>query len=371
MWRRTETFSCALILFGIVAQLAAADVEPGKSSPNESRCAAQPTTYSDGRPMVRFRLPAEDYGIVLRHSEGPTQCDHLGARDVWVFQAGGTYYMHYDAAGPKGWLCALATSPDLLHWTKNDPVLELGKPGQDDSGSASYGTTYYDGHVWHMFYLGTPHTTAAPDLIPFLPYLTMKARSVSPAGPWIKQRDVIPFRVKAGTYYAVEASPGQIVKHEGEYRMFFSAAAGNPLRRTLSIARTKNLDGPWSVDPHPIVHPSEQVENSSLFFEEANRTWFLFTNHIGIDARGSEWTDAIWVYWTTNLDRWDAAQKAVVLDGSNCKWSSKCVGLPSVLKVGSRLALFYDAPGGNSTSHMRRDIGLAWLKLPLTPPGLK
>jgi hypothetical protein len=28
--------------------------------------------------------------------------------------------------------------------------------------------------------------------------------------------------------------------------------------------------------------PAEQVENRSLYFEPANRTWFLFTNHIGL-----------------------------------------------------------------------------------------
>jgi hypothetical protein len=33
-----------------------------------------------------------------------------------------------------------------------------------------------------------------------------------------------------------------------------------------------------------------------------------------------------------------------------------------------RLAVFYDAPGGNSTSHMGRSVGLAWMDLPLTPP---
>jgi hypothetical protein len=41
--------------------------------------------------------------------------------------------------------------------------------------------------------------------------------------------------------------------------------------------------------------------------------------------------------------------------------------MPSVIKVGNRLAMFHDAPGGDSTSHMRRDLGLAWLDLPLTP----
>jgi len=33
-----------------------------------------------------------------------------------------------------------------------------------------------------------------------------------------------------------------------------------------------------------------------------------------------------------------------------------------------RLAVLYDAPGGDSKSHMKRDVGLAWLDLPLVPP---
>jgi predicted GH43/DUF377 family glycosyl hydrolase len=145
-------------------------------------------------------------------------------------------------------------------------------------------------------------------------------------------------------------------------KLFFSAS----MKRTLGIARTKDLNGPWSIDPQPIVPPEEQIENSSLYFEPANKTWFLFTNHIGVD--GHEYTDAVWVYWSKDLNAWDAKNKAVVLDGANCGWSKKCIGMPSVIAVGKRLAIFYDAPGGNKTGHMNRDLGLAWLELPLTPP---
>jgi len=35
------------------------------------------------------------------------------------------------------------------------------------------------------------------------------------------------------------------------------------------------------------------------------------------------------------------------------------------MKIGNKLALMYDAPAGSSTSHMGRDIGLAWMQLPL------
>lgn len=319
------------------------------------------TTYPDGRPSATLRMEAKDQGVVLKHGDGPGQCDMLGARDVWVYEAGGTYYMTYDGAGPRGWLACLATSTDLVHWTKKGPILDFGKPGEEDSAAASYGVTYFDGKTWHMFYLGTPNVSPAPDLIPSFPYLTMKAQGKSPAGPWIKQPDVIPFRTKPGTYYADTASPGHIVKQGNEYLMFFSAS----MKRTLGIARTKDLNGPWAIDPKPIVPPEEQIENSSLYFEPSNNTWFLFTNHIGLD--GGEYTDALWVYWSKDLNKWNAKNKAVVLDGRNCGWSRKCIGLPSVVKVGNRLAVIYDAPGGDSTSHMKRDVGLAWLELPLSP----
>ena len=112
----------------------------------------------------------------------------------------------------------------------------------------------------------------------------------------------------------------------------------------------------------------EQIENSALYYEPTIKTWFLFTNHIGITAGGEEFTDAVWVYWSKDLRHWEARDKAVVLDGRNCLWSKNCIGMPSVMKLGNRLAIFYDAPGDSSISHMKRDIGLAWLDLPLCVP---
>jgi len=281
---------------------------PGGSQATGSRIvpASEIAKYSDHRPSAKYRLEAKDHGVVFRHGAGPCRCDVLGARDVWVYESNGT--------------------------------------------------------TWHMFYLGTPNVSPQPDLVPSFPYLTMKAKSNSPAGPWIKEPEVVPFRTKRGTYYQETASPGQVVRQGEEYLMFFSAS----MKRTLGIARTRDLNGRWSIDPAPIVPPEEQIENSSLYFELANGTWFLFTNHIGLE--GQEYTDAVWVYWTKDLNRWNAEHKAVVLDGKNCTWSRKCIGLPSVVKMRNRLAILYDAPGGDSKSHMRRDVGLAWLELPLLLP---
>lgn len=331
--------------------------------------AAGETTYPDGRPVATLRMEAKDQGVVLRHGDGPEECDTLGAREALIFIENGVYHLFYDGAGPTGWLACLATSKDLKVWEKRGFILDYGKPGEPDSATASSPWVIFDGQEWHMFYVASPNAGPPPARVPSFPYLTMKARSKSLAGPWVKQPDVVPFRTKPGTYYQETASPGYIVKQGDEYLMFFSAAMKRMpgIARTLGIARTKDLNGPWAIVPEPIVSPEEQIENSSIYFEPSNKTWFLFTNHVGLDR--DEYTDAIWVYWSQDLNRWDARNKAVVLDGQNCTWSKKCIGMPSVIQVGRRLAVFYDAPGGDSTSHMRRDIGLAWLELPLSPPG--
>jgi predicted GH43/DUF377 family glycosyl hydrolase len=326
---------------------------------------------SDGRPATTLRFAATDSGPIIRHGQGPAQCDYLGAREAICFRYKGIYYLHYDGAGPTGWRACLAVSRDLRQWDLKGPVLDLGLPGEDDAGTASSPWTVFDGKWWHMYYVGCRTTSPAPNRIPAVPYFTLGAKSRHPQGPWEKQRDVVPFRTKPGTYYADTASPGQIVKHRDEYLMFFSAAAftDEPKRRllrTLSIARTTDLNGTWQIDPAPVLPPEHQIENSALYFEPSNRTWFLFTNHIGLDKEG-EYTESIWVYWSQDLNRWNPEQRAVVLDRSNCTWSKRSIGMPSVVPVGRRLALFYDAsptPSGN----MNRDVGLAWMSLPLEPP---
>jgi predicted GH43/DUF377 family glycosyl hydrolase len=362
----TKTPLVLLILAGLFLSC-----RPAKQGSAESKPTYVYRTYSDGRPQASMRIQASDAGIVLKHGDGPDSCDVYGAREAIAFEDNGTYYMHYDGAGRVGWLACLATSTDLVHWTKKGPVLRLGKEDGPDSKSASAPWVYHEGDTWHMFYLGTPHTSPPPDRVPSFPYLTLKARSHSPEGPWEKQYDIVPFAPAEGTYYTITASPGFIVKSGGEYLQFFSASIFDEkkdTKRTLGIARTKDLNTPWTIDPAPIVPLAEQVENSSLYFEPKNSTWFLFTNHIGLDEKGGEYTDAIWVYWSKDLNRWDVRDKAIVLDAQNCTWGKGAIGMPSVVAVGSRLALLYDACEGESTSHMQRDIGLAWIELPLEPP---
>jgi len=331
---------------------------------------AQQTVYSDGRPAASLRMNARDEGIVMKYGDGPDSCDTYGAREAVVVKEKGTYYLFYDGAGKDGWISCMAKSKDLKAWSKTGAILSLGDSTRSDSKSASAPWVIKQGNAWHMFYLGTPNTTPAPYRIPAFPYLTMKASSPSITGPWKKQYDVTPLTKKKKSYYTVTSSPGFIVKNGNEYMMFFSGATNdnNITKRTLGIARTKDLNASWKIDDTPIFPLSEQVENSSLFFDSTIQTWFLFTNHIGINERREEYTDAIWVYWSKDINKWDAAHKAIVLDSSNCTWGKGAIGMPSVVKAGNKLALLYDAGEGKDFGHMFRSIGLAWLELPLTPP---
>jgi predicted GH43/DUF377 family glycosyl hydrolase len=326
--------------------------------------------YSDGRPAASLRMNAKDEGIVMKYGDGPDSCDTYGAREAVVVKEKGAYYLFYDGAGKDGWISCMAESKDLKSWSKTGAILSLGDSTRNDHKSASSPWVIKQGNTWHMFYIGTPNTTPAPYRIPAFPYLTMKASSSSITGPWKKQYDVTPLPPKAKSYYTVTSSPGFIVKNRNEYMMFFSGATNdnNITKRTLGIARTKDLNASWKIDDAPIFPLSEQVENSSLFFDSTIRTWFLFTNHIGINERREEYTDAIWVYWSKDINKWNAAHKAIVLDSSNCIWGKGAIGMPSVIKAGNRLAILYDAAEGKNFGHMYRSIGLAWLDLPLNIP---
>lgn len=348
----------------------------GQGNPLRTTLSAQ-QGYADGRPTATRRLNATDSRRLIRHGEGPGKSDYLGAREAIAYKVGNTYYLHYDGAGPRGWLACLVTSHDLHHWDLKGPVLNFGAPGDDDAATATSPWTIYDGHSWRMFYVGSRTASAPPNQIPQMPYFTLMAKSRHADGPWVKQKHVVPFRTKPGTYYADTASPGPIIRHGDEYLMFFSAATftgpgKQHIKRTISIARTKNLDGAWAIDPQPILPLEQQLENAALYFEPANGWWFLFANHIGLDQHG-EYTESIWVYWSKSLTKWDAQNRAVALDRTDCSWCGRAIGMPSVVEVDDRLALFFDTQGVDAGAadiggNMGRDVGLAWFKLPLQPP---
>lgn len=331
-----------------------------------------PKRYVDGRAAARWMIGSDDIGRVLLHGDGPDNSDTNGAREAIVYQVGSEYVMHYDGCGTVGWRACQAVSTDLTTWQKTGPILELGPPGSIDAGCACSPWIVENGGTWFMYYLTAETQTPPPDLIPIFPYRTRLATAASPFGPWTKQPAVIPFDLVPGTYYARNVSPGFVLPHDGEFLHYFSyaseSAPGSPGLGALALARTNDPAGAWTVDATPLLPGAERIENSSLYFEPANGLWFLFTNHIAITDAGFEYTDAVWVYWSTDPTVFDPEKKAIVIDATTSSWAKSVIGMPAVVPIGDRLAVFYDGTIHGDFGHMRRDIGLAFLDLPLKPP---
>lgn len=331
-----------------------------------------PENYIDGRSEVLWGLRAKDHGRVLLHGDGPDGCDANGAREVVVTAVDDSYVMHYDGCAATGWLACRAVSSDLVNWQKQGPIMAAGPVGSIDAGCVCSPWTYLESGVWHMFYLATPEKTPPPWSIPTSPYYTRKATAPTMLGPWTKQAGVVPFNPQPGTYYSHTASPGPVLPADFGYTQIFSAGTHDEgtgvFRRTLGLATTNDLNSSWTVSSTPLLPLDEQVENASLYFESANDLWFLFTNHVGISHDNREDTDAVWVYWSADPTSFNPAHKAMVMDTSVSSWARGAIGMPSVVKVGDKLALFYDGNADRLPGHMKRDIGLAYIDLPLWPP---
>jgi predicted GH43/DUF377 family glycosyl hydrolase len=332
----------------VVAAVAAAAMH-GRSVRHEATQQVEP------RPG---RVPVDDVGIVLRHGLGPNACDKYGAREPIVVADRGAYYLFYDGLGEREAVADLAVSSDLMHWERRGPILGLGKPGENDCAAACSPWVVFAGGLWQMFYVGATKAMPPPQCEALIPYVTMRATATQLEGPWVKRPDLPGLEPKPHTWYQRSASPGHVVRVHGTYLMFFSGSSD--MGGTIGIARTDDLAKPWTIDRKPILPGTEQIENASLYRDPAGR-WFLFTNHVGSGG----FCDALWVYWTDDIEHWYPRDKAVVLDRDNCTWSHTVLGMATVTQVGNRLAILYDGVEEPNNVHGCRDIGLAWLDLPI------
>ena len=142
--------------------------------------------------------------------------------------------------------------------------------------------------------------------------------------------------------------------------------------RGVGIARTDDLTAAddydklegnfWGTDPRPHHPLAGRRGKRDAVSRRQRREMVSFVNHI--DPSNS-YTDAIWMYWTDDPNHWDAGNKAEVLSSRNCSWTHGAIGMPSVLRVGDRLAMMYDGSVNGDTSHFNRDIALAYIDLPL------
>lgn len=352
----------------------------------------------------------KDLGIVLSPDKMDGKMykyDGGGIRDIVVKQevAGerkGWYYLFYDGAKPgktptSYWTICCARSLDLLNWEKVGPSIFASAITHPESNKDTYKDfcgvcspwDFYADGKWHRFYLGAD--ACNEEGVPSPHYYTLYAQGDTLEGPWKKRCEEeggnkhICFPTSPeGAWDDLTVSPGEVLinpkwekdkENQKKYLMIYSGSCGKGTvvgKRSLGIARTNDLTiaddydketgNFWEKDKNPIIPPEHDVENSTVYFEEETGTYYVFTNHI----YGNAYTDAVWVYWTKDLDCWDPENKALVFDGTMGNWANGAIGFPSVIKKDNKtLYMFYDAVNGDGVGHLDRHIGVCEIALPI------
>jgi predicted GH43/DUF377 family glycosyl hydrolase len=77
----------------------------------------------------------------------------------WLLEYDGRFWDFYNAANGNVEQTGIATSTDMLHWSRyaGNPVLRNGGPGSYDEQFCSDGKVFRDGGHWIMFYFGVGH----------------------------------------------------------------------------------------------------------------------------------------------------------------------------------------------------------------------
>lgn len=374
--------------------------------------------------LTNNMIPIEDKGIILSpaaDSGDPMyRWDSCGMREAIINKVGNTYYMFYDGASnfdhdPTAscgngynhlWRTCLATSTDLVNWTKQGVKLNTSYDehptniGYMDWATATSPWVYFnsDDNYWYMYYLGC--TSVNDEGVPTPTYVTLTAKAATAGlngigGSWNKMNDIagqanhLTIRLPKGdgSYPTEGVSPGHVIQNpkwtgssdtvNKRYMMFATSSWGINICRTDDLSAT---DASTNTATHQGWQPGSteifgnngiaqnpyNAENASYYYDETTEYHYLFTNHI----LNADHTDGFYVNWTKDSDNWDPANRALLMSsGTNtCTWSTGAIGMPSVVKVDdSKLALVYDAVQGSGTGHLHRKIGLAYLSLPLVP----
>ena len=350
---------------------------------------------------MEYLTSYQDHGIVLRPDrpgEPFYAIDGGGVREAILNKVEDTYYLFYNGARPGAapdsyWTACLAKSRDLLRWEKLGQALEAGvvenpRSQSLDTKTASSPWVFYADGKWYMYYVGADH--CSPEGVPACPYYTLLATAEQITGPWHKanrepgKEKHVCFMTRPDSWMDFTASPGHVMENphwkgpgdaeNDRYLMFFSGACRPPMARSLGIASTNDLsctddcDSPrpnhWRLREEPILSPKIDIENSSIYYEEENGTYFLFTNHI----KDNRYTDAVYVYCSKDPCRWDAECCKILVDASVSTWAHGAIGLATVTKADAHtLAVVYDGVEGDGQGHLDRKIGYGTLPLPLAP----
>lgn len=189
-----------------------------------------------------------------------------------AFKDGNTYYLYYHAKGTLGYQIGVATSSRPLgpfQRAGEKPLLGVGPPGSwDDKYVACAFILKERSNKYYMYY--SAKRAGEDEQHNRNIYSIGIATADNPLGPW-KKHPANPIIHDFGFV-------GSVVKHNGRYMMFNSAPLGgagedyamiNRDYGPLSVAIADTPEGPWQVNPDPVMWHGQPGEWDDAGMSEA------------------------------------------------------------------------------------------------------
>lgn len=261
-------------------------------------------------------VPGED-GDWFYHSVGPGT----------VLFYDSSYHMYYDGQGESvKWAFGYATSLDGITWTKdsNNPILELGAPGQWDDYRISDPFVVKSDTIFHMWYSGRSKNSQ----------FRIGHAASSDGIEWIKDTDNPVKDITEGLDNESFCVHGPVMYDGMLYHIFYSTGKWRSSRMEIWHATSK--DGhTWIKDPdNPILWGSDISVNDYIYVTSAI---FTGVRYILLFGKGPSWGWTINLAFSEDGSDWKIYDHNPVLTaGAADNWDGLCI---------TRTALLYDCAG--------------------------
>jgi predicted GH43/DUF377 family glycosyl hydrolase len=304
--------------------------------------------------------------VAVAFVKNPSTPILLGHTEPDVIKVGDTFYMYYRNDATNGASISVMSSTDGLNWVERGTVLTKSSSGWD-SAEVIAPSVYFDGSTYYLYYEADNANTPGKRAIGV-------ATSSSPTGPFAKYsgnpvlQPTAAWEGHSSSVYGIVGTPVITKGPNGIFYLFYHGFKGGADR--VGVAYSNNPLGPWNKEPNnPILDlgPSgswddAKVAPSSVYFDGATKVMVFYEGFNGNQEPVINWRIGI---ADAEIDSADGRIKSLTRRGAPAinlgaegSWDDTTVQLPSVIRVGDELRVYYS---GNSGQAFRLGRAIAQL----------
>lgn len=246
--------------------------------------------------------------------------------------------------------------PNHILTVSERPVLELGGPGAFDEHGIMPSAAIRVGERIRLYYSGWCRLAGRA------PYHNSTGVAVSEDGGLTFRRECEGPVLDRSAYEPFSATSPWILQHEGRWHAFYSAGLGwievdKQFEHVYDIRHATSKDGiSWKRSKQPSICQNfeEEAITRPTILKQNDGTWEMWFCYRGTrDFRSGIGSYRIGFARSSNLWDWQRDDQGARIDISESGLDSESIAYPCVIKIGSRILMFYN---GNNFGRE----GFAW-----------